>query len=103
MRLAIAPDMGGVTRKAAPARDLAGVYVRDAAAEIIAAIPLEPAARIGADDPAVFAPHRKRLAALDAKGIEARIGHLAQPGSLEPARRKLVAAVVEVFALEHAV
>src|SRR6185437_353511 len=73
-----------------------------AAAEIIAAIPLEPAARIGTDDPALLPPDGERLPALDAEAVDAGVGRLRKLGPGEPAVWKFRAAIVHVFALEDA-
>ena len=64
--LAIALDLADMAAHCFPALDLAGVLVGDAAAHVVAAIPLEPAARIVAEDPALLAPLRQWLAGVDA-------------------------------------
>src|SRR6185437_13669775 len=84
-RLAVGTDLAGVAGKTAPAGDLLLVDVLDAAAEIIAAIPLEPAARIGTDDPALLPPDGERLPALDAEAVDAGVGGFRKLGSREPA------------------
>ena len=55
------PELIGALRRCGPG-DLLAVDVRNAAAEIVAAVPLEPASRIVGMDPALGAPDRQRLA-----------------------------------------
>src|SRR5262249_35458642 len=69
-RLAVALDLAHVATDRLPAPDLAAVLVRHAAPHVVAAVPLEPAARIIAMDPALAAPLRQRLARVDAEEIE---------------------------------
>src|SRR3954468_12826908 len=68
--LAVALDLPHVAADCLPAADLPLVLGRHPAAEIIAAVPLEPAARIVRVQPALVAPHRERLARIDVEEIE---------------------------------
>ena len=101
-RLAIGPHLPGMAGKGAPAPDLDRIDIGQAAAEIIAAIPLEPAARVRPVYPALLSPHRKRLAALDAETVQCRIGPVRNPRLFEPACREFAPAVVAILALEDA-
>ena len=67
---AILLDLPNVAANRLPAFDLPCVFLRQAAAHVIAAIPLEPAARIIAMDPAFASPFRQRLTGIDLKKIE---------------------------------
>src|SRR5262245_40066672 len=53
-----------------PALDLPLVLRRHAATHVVAAVPLEPAARVVVVEPAFLAPDRKRLACVDAEEIQ---------------------------------
>ena len=68
--LAIFLDLPDVTADRFPAADLTRILVRHAAAQVIAAIPLKPAARIVGMEPAFAPPFRQRLAGIDAEKIE---------------------------------
>src|SRR5262245_7885335 len=101
-RLAVALDLADVAADRLPAADLALVLRRQAAAHIVAAVPLEPAARIVGMNPAVVAPHRERLAGVDSKKIEGAIAPARRElGTRKPRRRKLLARVGHVLAAEH--
>ena len=67
---AILLDLPNVAANRLPAFDLSCVFLRQAAAHVIAAIPLEPAARIVAMDPAFAPPFRQRLTGIDPEKIE---------------------------------
>ena len=67
---AILLDLLNVAANRLPAFDLPCVFLRQAAAHVIAAIPLEPAARIVAMDPAFAPPFRQRLTVIDPEKIE---------------------------------
>src|SRR3954471_2403224 len=83
-------ELADVAAHGFPAPDLARV-IGHAAPAIVAAVPLEPAARIVRVNPALGAPDRERLARLDAEKVERRIAPaMREPRSPEPARRKLV-------------
>ena len=76
--------------------------VRHAAAELISAVPLEPAARIVRMDPALLSPNGEGLAGVDAEEVEGRVAPVwRQLRAAEPVRRKLVPAVGHVFPTEH--
>src|SRR5580698_7574736 len=102
-RLAIAFDLPDVAADHFPASDLAGVLAGDAPAPIVTAVPLKPAARIVAKNPALVAPHRQRLAGIDAEIVERLVAVFpGEPGVRKPALRKFLAAVGHVLAAEHA-
>src|SRR5689334_3875225 len=67
---AIPPDLPGMAPERFPALDLAVVLVGKPPAAIIAAIPLEPAARVVGMDPALGFPDRQRRAGPNAEIIE---------------------------------
>src|SRR6185369_7481716 len=69
-RRAVVADLAGVAGEVAPAADLGGVDVRDAAAHPVAAVPLEPAAGVGTQDPALFAPDAQGLAGFNAEVVQ---------------------------------
>lgn len=101
-RLTVCANLSSVTRKAAPSLDLYGIYFRDPPPQIIAAIPLKPPPRIGANNPTFLFPVRERLPALDAKIIELWVRLVADAGFGKPVSGKLVPAVVAVSSLEDA-
>jgi len=84
-----------------PALDLPLVFLRGTPSLIIAAIPLEPAARIGSHNPSLLPPYTQRLAALHAKTIEHGIGAAAYAHFGKPIVRKFRTAVVAILSLEH--
>ena len=69
-RLALPLDLPDVPAHGLPSPDLPLVLVGQAAAHVVAAIPLEPAARVVGMDPSLVAPHRQRLAGVDAEEVE---------------------------------
>src|SRR4051812_33639963 len=100
--LAFVPDLGDMPLHLAPAPDLP-LIVQGAPAEVVAAVPLEPTARVVGVDPALLPPLLQRLRRVDAEEIELRIlpgGR--QPCLPEPARRKFVTAVRHVLPAEDA-
>lgn len=101
-RFAIGADLAGVPQKRAPATDLNRFDFGVTATEIIAAIPLEPAPRIGCDDPCPAPPFGKRQPAFHFEVIERRIGDLARARGAKPIRRKFLAAIIAIFSLEYA-
>src|SRR6476646_4286619 len=64
-RFAMPLDLADMPAHGFPTLDLARVLFGQSADQIIAAIPLEPAARIVRMDPALSAPLRQRLAGID--------------------------------------
>src|SRR5689334_14745905 len=87
--LAIALYLPHVAADRLPALDLAAIFVGHAAAQVIAAIPLEPAARIVRMDPALLAPDGQRLAGVDAVEIQFGVAlAFRQLGLGKPARGK---------------
>ena len=102
-RLAIALDLPHVAADRFPALDLPRVLVGNAAAHIAAAVPLEPAARVVAKDPALLAPHRQRLAGIDAEIVQRTVVMLFRElGAHESVLWKFLGAVSHIFAAEHA-
>lgn len=100
-------DLGKVALKGAPAFDLHGIDGGQAAAAIVAAVPLEPAAVVGAVEPAFAVPGAEGLAAFDLKVVAARVGGARGQGvffegAQEPFFGKLQEAVVHVLALKGA-
>src|SRR5262245_58891888 len=69
-RLTVPLDLPDVPAPCLPSSDLPPVFIEQAAAHVVAAIPLEPAARVVGVDPALVAPHRQRLARVDAEEVE---------------------------------
>lgn len=69
-RLAVADDLPDVTPYGSPALNLAGILFGQSPADVISAIPLEPAAWVVGVDPAFLAPYRERLASIDSKIVE---------------------------------
>ena len=82
--------------KSSPTFDLNVVDIGKSPAEIISAIPLEPAAWIGIKYPTLLLPNAKWLAALYPKIVQLFIWYLADFGNLKPQERELVSAVIEV-------
>src|SRR5690349_133410 len=100
--LAVVPDLRDVSRDRAPAFDLTGV-VSGSSAHVVAAIPLEPAARILWMNPALAPPFAQRLRGVHAEKVEPRIVPLGTEfRACEPARGKLPAAIGHVLATEDA-
>src|SRR5579863_1722575 len=101
-RLAMALHLADVPPDCLPAADLTRVLVRDAASQIIAAVPLKPAARIVAIEPALAAPDRQRLAGIDAEIVQRLVARFFRElGARKPARRKFLAAISHVLTAEH--
>src|SRR5438270_5278063 len=69
-RLAVADDLPDVTPYGSPALNLAGILFGQSPADVISAIPLEPAAWVVGVDPAFLAPYREGLASIDSKIVE---------------------------------
>jgi hypothetical protein len=60
-------DLVDVAPNSFPPLDLPRLLLRHAAPNVVAAVPLEPAARIVRMNPALAAPDRQRLAGIDAE------------------------------------
>ena len=85
-----------------PSLDLAFVFFRHSAAEVITAIPLEPAARIVLVYPSLTAPFRQGLAGIDAKIVEGTIlSRWRKFGLLEPGPGKFLLGIRHVLAAKH--
>src|SRR5215212_3610673 len=99
---AMPSELGDVAGHRLPSPDLAGI-VRPSPAHVIAAIPLEPAPRIVWMDPSLAAPVRERLGRIDTEVVDGGVVECrAQLGVVEPAIRKLAAAIGHVLAAEDA-
>src|SRR5262249_9477509 len=99
----MAPDLRRVSSDGLPALDLPRILIGDAAAHVVAAIPLKPAARVVGMDPPLMTPNRQWLASIDPEIVQRTIAtRPSQLGACEPARRKLLAAIGHVLAAEHA-
>ena len=72
-RRAMSFNLRDVPPNGLPTFDLPGIFFRHAAAHIVPAIPLEPAAWIVRVNPSFSSPGRKRLTRVDAEIIEAAI------------------------------
>ena len=95
-------DLGDVPAHGAPTFDLAFI-VRTATAEVIATVPLKPAARILVIDPALLAPDGEWHGRIYAKIVELRIAAFGrQLRAAKPGRRELRRAVSHVLPAEHA-
>ena len=80
---------------------LSFVLGREASSHKIAAIPLEPAARVVGINPSLFAPDGKRLACADFEIIKGRVvSPRAEFCVLKPIRGKLVSAVGHILSAE---
>src|SRR4051812_7788548 len=102
-RLAVPLDLPDMPADGFPSLDLPPVFGRHAAAHIVAAIPLEPAARIIGVKPSLATPDRERLAGVDAEEIERAVAPARrEPGAREPALGKLLPGIRHVLAAEHA-
>ena len=97
---AISANLGFVAPECTPSFDLGTVNVRQAPAQIVSAIPLKPAAGIRFDNPAFVAPYAQGLPTLDAKGVDGRIGFVADLGLFKPFWRQFVTAIVTILAFE---
>src|SRR5262249_47939058 len=103
-RFAMPPDLLHVPTHGFPAFDLTAVFFRHPPAQIIAAIPLEPAARVIGVNPTLGAPFRQRLACSYPEEIERAVAAAAgrELGAYKPAVGKFLAAVGQVLAAEYA-
>jgi hypothetical protein len=72
-RLAMSSDLRHVALDSLPASDLAGVLVGQPPAHVVAAIPLEPAARIVRMHPALPSPLRQGLAGVHAEIVQGAV------------------------------
>jgi hypothetical protein len=84
--LAVPLDLPDVSAHRLPSPDLPPVLVGQAAAHVVAAVPLEPTARVVGVNPTLLAPHRQRLAGVDAEEVERAVAAArGQLGAGEPA------------------
>src|SRR5262245_32523010 len=102
-RLAVPLDLPDVPAHRLPSSDLPPVFIGHAAAHVIAAVPLEPTAGVVGVDPTLLAPHRQRLAGVDAEEVERAVAAArGQLGAGEPVFGKLLAGIGHVLAAEDA-
>ena len=100
--LAIHANLRGMPAERLPALDLPLILFRHSAAQVISAIPLEPAARIVLVHPSFIVPLRERLAGIDAKIVERTIpAGWRKFGMLEPAFGKFLLGVRHVLAAKY--
>ncbi len=102
-RFAILPDLRHVPCHRLPSSDLAGVLLWNAPTHPIAAIPLEPPARVVRINPALPPPFRQGLTGVHAEVVESTVaarGRQLRPR--EPARRKFGAAIGYILSAENA-
>src|SRR5262245_17738485 len=100
--LAMLLDLCNVAANRFPALDLACVLLSHSAPHVVAAVPLEPAARIVGMNPAFLPPDRQWLTGVDAKVVERAIATGSRkPGTSEPGGRELVLTVRHVLAAEY--
>src|SRR4051812_36942268 len=98
-RLTVPLDLPDMPAYGLPSLDLPPVFGRHAAAHIVAAIPLEPAARIVGVQPSLAPPDRQRLAGVDAEEVERAVASARrEPGAREPALGKFLARIRHVLA-----
>jgi len=84
-----------------PALDLARV-IRVAPAHVVAAIPLEPSARIVGVDPALCPPVAQWLGGIDAEEVEVGVMlEWVHPGMRKPLRREFIPAIGHVLATKN--
>ena len=99
---AILSNLRDMSADSAPSSDLP-LVVLAAAASIVPAIPLEPAARVFMINPALLAPNREWLRRIHAEEIKRRFVLLpTKIRFLEPARGKLLGAIRHVLSTEDA-
>src|SRR5215471_19346978 len=85
-----------------PAPNLPRIFLHHAAAHVVAAIPLEPAARVAGMNPSLPSPFCQRLARVDPEKIKPAITSPArQLGLRKPTLWKLTLAIGHVLATEH--
>jgi hypothetical protein len=85
-----------------PTADLSVVFFRRAAAHIVAAVPLKPAAWIVGVNPSVLAPGGQRLARMYAKVIERTVAAgVSELRAREPTIGELGPSISHVLAAEH--
>src|ERR1700674_2795037 len=97
-RLAVTQDLPYMTAHGFPALDLARILLGQPPAHVIPAIPLEPAARVVAVNPAFSAPKRQGLAGINTKVVEGTVAPARrQFRALKPIRWKFFSAIGHVF------
>src|SRR6516162_6694338 len=95
-------DLRNVPPNRFPAFDLAGILFGHAAAHIVSAIPLEPAAWILGVDPSFLSPGRQRLTRIYSEMIEGAVAaRRRKPCTRKPVSREFLAAVCHVLAAKY--
>ena len=84
-----------------PPFDLNLVYFRKAPPQIVPTIPLEPATRVGANNPTLVSPGAQRLATLNTKVVDCWVRAFASFRILEPAAWQFIFAIVAIFTFEY--
>ena len=82
---AVFADLSGVAGEVSPSFDLEVIDGRQAPAQVVAAVPLEPAAWVWFDDPAFLFPDGQGLAAFDAEEVQVGVWFVGELCVLEPA------------------
>ncbi len=91
--------LGQVTSHGSPSRDLTLIFAGDTPAHVIAAIPLEPPARVVLENPSLLLPLRKREAGVHLEIVQfGCVPRGAKLGVREPIGRELAPAIGQVLA-----
>ena len=100
--LTVIAQLRCMSSKCLPAFDLAHVLVGHAAPHIVAAIPLEPSARIVGMEPSLSSPLRQGAAGIDPKVVQGAVSPARRKfGPFEPASRKFRCAIGHVLSAEY--
>jgi hypothetical protein len=100
--IAVGLNLPGVSGKASPPFDLNPVDVRYPPTNVISAIPLKPATRIGTINPTLLLPNAQGLTTFYTEIVQLRIWILARFCVIIPRLRKFCSAIVEVAPLKNA-
>jgi len=101
-RFAMPLNLSDVAADGLPAPSLAPILFWHTAPHVIAAIPLEPTARVIAVDPAFGTPNRQWLARIHPEKIERTIARTRRElGARKPALGKLLAAIRHILAAKY--
>src|SRR5579883_321719 len=101
-RFAMLFDLRYVSLNRFPAFDLPRIFFGHAPAHVVAAVPLEPAARIVRMNPSLFSPYRERLASVNAEIIQRAVPARRRDFcARKPARGKFRAAIGHVLAAKY--
>src|ERR1700684_1064740 len=100
---AVALDLSDVPSYRLPALDLPAIFLGRPSAHVVAAIPLEPAARIVGMYPSLGTPDLQRMNRIHAQAVQRTAApSRGQLRMAEPARRKLIARIGHVLAAKYA-